>query len=140
MEKLLWKRSAKLADCSLKDIIEDSTGKSLPSDYVNCAVKNNKGRPSLRMFITQKGVKRIMNNLLSLNKEDGENVFEVYQHLTTETGREDIIPFARDSFGNYICFDYSGILPTIVFWEHETNSFDTVATTFTDFINMLSET
>ncbi|MBO1580102.1 SMI1/KNR4 family protein [Bacillus sp. XF8] len=34
---------------------------------------------------------------------------------------EGIIPFARDPFGNLICFDYLAdkLSPTIVFWDHE---------------------
>ena len=137
MKDIVWELASKLSDNSQIDKLNARIVGILPSDYISCVLYNNAGYPSLNVFETQLGTQHIFNNLLSLDESDDENVFKVYQFISEETDRKDILPFARDSFGNYICFDYREIPVSVVFWNHETNSLDAVAKTFTDLINML---
>jgi len=78
-------------------------------------------------------------DLLSLNKSDDDNVFEVYETVSDRLDRKDILPFAADPFGNFLCFDFSENPAHIVFWNHEANLLDAVAKTFMELINMLHE-
>jgi len=138
MDKLIWELTYKLSDDTKIKDLEKIAGISLPSDYIDCVLENNEGYPSLKVFKTQRGVKHIFNNLLSLDESEDENVFKTYQFIFEEMERKDIIPFARDSFGNYICFDFSESAGKVVFWDNETNTLDVVSETFTELIDMLS--
>lgn len=138
MKEIVWKLSNKLNDRTQIVKLEEVIGKSLPPDYVNCVSENNRGRPSRHAFETPKGV-RVFNNLLSLHEDENENIFKIYQYISEETERADILPFARDPFGNYICFDFSKDPASIVFWDHEVRTIEAVCKSFTDLVNMLHD-
>ena len=138
MKELVWELSNKLNDRTQIVKLEEAIGKSLPLDYVNCVSENNRGYPSLKSFKTPKGG-RVFNYLLSLNEDEDDNIFKSYQYISEETERVDILPFARDPFGNYICFDFSKDPATIVFWDHEVRTIEDVCKSFTDLVNMLHD-
>ena len=61
----------------------------------------------------------IEENISSANADRCNNIYEVLEDLQTRIG-DQLIPFAEDSFGNLLCFDYSAE-KSIVFWNHEKN-------------------
>ena len=137
MPTVTWQFIDKLEDDSPICKLEKAINVKLPSDYVNCVKENNAGFPSLKIFNTVQGTERVFSNLLSFNSDDDENIFNDYQFLLDETDRKDVLPFARDSFGNYICFDFSDNPIKVVFWNHENKTFDDVSNSFTELLNML---
>jgi len=85
---------------------------------------------------------RVFNNLLSFEEEDIESVWKLLEQDNFSDkvwGIEGLdwrfIPFARDPFGNFICFDRTN--DHIVFWDHETTAIEEVADSFTEFIDSL---
>ena len=56
-----------------------------------------------------------------------------------------VYPFARDPFGNLLCFDYrnSTESPTVVFWDHEEENIKEaiypVCSTFTELLASLRD-
>jgi len=137
MKDLVWELGSRLNSSTQINKLNAMVGGMLPSDYISCVLDNNTGYPSLNVFETQLGTQHIFNNLLSLDESNDENIFKVYQFISEETGRKNILPFARDSFGNYICFDFSENPAVVVFWQHETNDIDFVCNSFADLLCML---
>ena len=85
------------------------------------------------------------NNLLTFDLDSEYSILKIFSTLKSRLV-EKVFPFARDPFGNYICFDYrSGGDPTIVFWEHEAASIDNdsaiskVCDSFSELLDMLEE-
>jgi hypothetical protein len=137
MNGLIWELTSALTDKMQINKLKTIVGEKLPSDFIECLLINNAGYPTPNVFDTASGQQHIFNNLLPLDESEDENIFKVFRFITEETNREDILPFARDSFGNYICFDFSTDLPSIVFWRHETNDFEYISKSFMDLLNML---
>lgn len=138
-----------LEGASSKDIkkIERYFGVELPTDYAECAVANNGGRPWEDKFETSKGTTEQFNLLFDLRDNSQVwNPIEVYEDIRDRLEGK-IIPFADDPGGNMLCFDYRKTKsnPKIVFWDHEianTNpkkALTPACDTFTDLLNMLHE-
>ena len=139
MQTLEWRRTQALDPSSVREI-EDSTGLSLPTDYTSFILEHSEGRPSLKKFKSADGSEHVCNNLLSFDRGKSENVLKTFEYLKEELGRSDVFPFARDSFGNYICFAFDQTSAEVVFWQHETNSLEPVAKSFLEFLALLHNT
>lgn len=136
-------KNNELAEGEIK-YVEDILGIKFPEDYIRC-IKNNDGAYPVPDTFNIKNDEETLNNLLSLHKDKGNFMLQVYENVKDRM-LEKIIPFARDPFGNLICFDYSNDnQPTIVFWEHEKAFNDKekaitfICNTFVEFLNMLHE-
>ena len=104
-----------------KDIIESVEHRlqiSLPDDYKQVVLEYDGGYPSPNRFKVGKNIE-IFNNLISLDKNEYNNIYEILEDLQNRIGNQ-LIPFAEDGFGNLLCFDYSAD-KNIVFWNHEKN-------------------
>jgi hypothetical protein len=139
MNGLVWELTSALTENMLINKLTTIVGRVLPSDFIECLLDNNAGYPKPNVFETKQGIQHISNNLLPLDESEDENIFKIHQFISEETEREDIFPFARDSFGNYICFNLGEAPALVVFWRHETNDFEDVAKSFSDLLNMLHE-
>ena len=139
MNELTWKVARPLTDEAPIRKLEELIGTNLPNDYVECVMKNNAGYPSLEIFKTSTGIERIFNNLLTFDESKKANIFQTYESLCVTTENRTLLPFAEDSFGNYICFDFSGSNMRVVFWEHETQRIEIISSTFTEFLTKLSQ-
>ena len=139
MKPMTWKYAEPLTDIAPIRKLESKINQSYPLDYVKCVLENNAGYPSLHVFETEKSSTRVFSDLLSVNESDIDNVYAPYETISDRLGRKDIMPFAIDPFGNYICFDFSQSPPTVVFWHHETNELEPVSRTFSDLLNKLYE-
>jgi hypothetical protein len=51
--------------------------------------------------------------------------------------RPNIIPFGMDPFGNFICFNYEKQTPSIVFYDHEKDTIEHIAGSFSSFLHKL---
>ena len=75
-----------------------------PSDYVECATTNN-GSAVLPYKFEVDGVTRVFGTLLSYDTDSSEYIVKVYRTYAPTIPKE-LVPFAFDSAGNLICFDY----------------------------------
>ncbi|MBA4538836.1 SMI1/KNR4 family protein [Bacillus aquiflavi] len=96
--------------------VERLFGFKLPDDYKKCIMENNGGFPEPNIFNCDDGrIEAVFNNLISFTDEN-LNIKMFY-----EFSSQKLIPFARDPFGNLLCFDYSknNESPKIVFYNYE---------------------
>lgn len=103
------------------DIIESVEHRlqiTLPEDYKQFVLKYDGGYPNPKHFKVD-GKVEIFNNLISLDENEYNNIYEILEDLQDRIG-DQLIPFAEDGFGNLLCFDYSAN-KNIVFWDHEKN-------------------
>ena len=103
------------------DIIESVEHRlqiSLPEDYKQFVLRYDGGYPNPNHFKVD-GKVEIFNNLISLDENAYDNIYEILEDLEDRIG-DKLIPFAEDGFGNLLCFDYSAN-KNIVFWDHEKN-------------------
>lgn len=121
---------------------ESYFGIKFPSDYAHCAGNHNGGYPKPHSF-PHAGSVEALNNLITLDASGEYNIYEVYEHIRDRMA-EKVVPFARDPFGNYLCFDYRrSEQPVIVFWDHEVAYRDKdkaitfVCNTFTELLDSL---
>ena len=112
------------------DIIESVEHRlqiTLPEDYKQFVLKYDGGYPNPNHFKVG-GKLEIFNNLISLDENEDNNIYEILEDLQDRIGAQ-LIPFAEDGFGNLLCFDYSAD-KSIVFWNHEKNYDDFKEATF----------
>ena len=101
------------------DIIESVEHRlqiTLPEDYKQFVLKYDGGYPN---HFKVDGKVEIFNNLISLDENEYNNIYEILEDLQDRIG-DQLIPFAENGFGNLLCFDYSAN-KNIVFWDHEKN-------------------
>ncbi|KYH31385.1 SMI1 / KNR4 family protein [Clostridium tepidiprofundi DSM 19306] len=98
--------------------VETKFNIKLPLDYIECIKENNGGRPRPKIFDFNNHNEIVFASLLSVMKKDKENVIDVYEWIKDRLP-DNTYPFAKDPFGNYICFRYEGENVSIVFWDHE---------------------
>lgn len=117
--KVIWKFIKKHIDENIILQIQENLNIKFPSDYIECVIKNNGGRPNPDSFDFEGHEEAVFNSLLSLHSEDKENMISVCEWIRYRLPGN-VIPFANDPLGNYICFDYrENNNPVIVFWDHE---------------------
>ena len=120
MSELTWKYVKTLGDRHAVEAFLEENNLSLPEDLIVCLKDNNGGRPNRKTFDTDRSKGHMIKTLLSFNH-----------------GEFDLVPFASDPFGNFICYDDSR--GDIVLWLHETNRMEKISDSFTNFLNMLYE-
>ena len=86
--------------------VEERLGIKFPVDFIECIEKFNGGHPEKYSFDTETSKGRVFNYLLSFNLNDEKNILRTYEIIKDVVG-EKIIPIADDSFGNYICLNFS---------------------------------
>lgn len=114
--------------------VENSFGFNLPDDYKQCIKENNGGFPEPNNFDCEDGrIEAVFNNLISFTNKD-LNIKMFY-----EFSSQKLIPFAKDPFGNLLCFDYryNEKSPKIVFYDFEETTITPVCDSFTDLLERL---
>jgi len=113
-----------------------------PISFKQIVVEFDGGSPENDVYDTKETKGRVFNNLLSFNPAKKTSVWSLLEKKTEEKFEWCVeglswrfIPFARDPFGNFICFDRTN--DHIVFWDHETTAIEEVADSFTEFIDSL---
>ncbi|CAM4193710.1 hypothetical protein BAMA_23985 [Bacillus manliponensis] len=91
-----------------------------PSDFIECVKKYDGGYPRPKIFDIPEQDENVFNNLLTFDLESQYSIVQRYENIKDRLVNK-VYPFGRDSFGNFLCFDYRNNpeSPTVVFWEHE---------------------
>lgn len=139
MEKIIWQHVHEPVDENTIKKIEDSFGISFPHDYKDCIMKFNGGRPKPNIFNFVDDGEGTLGYLLSFTRNPK---IETVYGLISEYLPESVFPFATDSAGNMLCFDYrkDKHSPSIVFYNHEEDDEDAielVCESFTDLLESL---
>lgn len=133
-----WSRVKQLITKEEIEYVERKIGLILPRDYVETVIKYNGGRPD--PYVIKDGYD--MQHLYSLSQKDSLNALSIYEDKYQNEFQGLIFPFASDSFGNDFCFKYktkNDTKPVVVFCDHETMEIDFIATSFSEFLDMLVE-
>ena len=104
----------------------------VPQGFSDFFVANNGGRPESNECSTKDGSERIVNNFLSFNMEDKENVYKAARRVAEDNDK--LIPFAKDPGGDYFCL----LDNKVVIWSHEDGGTIDIADTFKSFCTMLN--
>lgn len=131
-----WKYVKQLTDNNVIRTYESEYGIEFNSDYIEIVKQFNGARPRPNTFDCDCRKECVFKSLLSFNESDKENIFEVSEWLKDRLPKN-IIPFASDPAGNYICFDNNNKSDKIVFWIHETNELIQIANSFVELIKGL---
>ena len=111
-----WKYVKELQSVDLIDDYECFVKYVFCDSFRKCVIANNGGRPSKRVFDTDKAKERELKSFLSFNRKDRETVWKIYEWSKEELTNK-YIPSGIDNFGNLICFDAKN--DKIVFFNHE---------------------
>lgn len=134
MNNIIWKRVKTLSDLNSLNKFEKEYRISLPDSLKDFITINNGGRPSLDIIKTETGKEVEIKALLSFNKEDTENIYNVIEYFKKEFNGT-IVPIATESSGDYFCIDIT--TGSIVYWEQETNAITFISKNFNEFIRSL---
>ncbi len=116
----------------------------LPNDFIECVKKYDGGYPRPKVFDISGQDESTFNDLLTLHIDDKYSIVQRYENIK-EWLVDRVYPFASDSFGNFLCFDYRNNpeSPTIVFWDHEEEDIEKaiypVCSTFTELLDSLRD-
>lgn len=97
-------------------------------------LKNNGSIPSKKYFDTLSSKEEVLNNVIDFNSESIESFGKIF-NILKKILPLNVIPFAKDGFGNYICIDTTN--ENIVFYEHENQKTIHIANNLEEFINNL---
>lgn len=128
-----WKYKIDLSDNAISTLTE-KYGIYIPDDIVELLEKANAATPSKTKFML-KVDEKVLGAILSFNP--GETEADSFESAMNIGFEKNIVPFGIDPFGNYICYNTND--NTIIFFEHENDSFFVVADNLNEFIKMLYE-
>lgn len=130
---ITWKYGKPLKDTSELTSVEKALNIVFPKEYKELVTQNNGGSPDKQAFKIN-GSEKVFNYLIKVKQ---------IQSYTDSIRREydadkNIIPFADDPSGNFICFDFtSKTSPKIVYFETDLAKALHVASNFNAFLKML---
>ena len=122
-------------DCTVNDIknIEDSLSIKLPRDFVTIVLSYDGAYPEKNMYDLSNEKEKMVQCLLSC-----KNVNNSILAIAKRINKKNIVPFMKDPFGNYICFQFKNVQDyDIVFWDHDTEVTYKITDSFENFIKML---
>lgn len=125
-----WKYIKPLKDNSIFENIEKTYNVEIPRYLKEIITKYNGGRPERRLFDTQNSKERVLQGLISYNKEDKANIF-IYDELL----KKGYIPFAITEFGDIICVDNNN--QNIELYLHETAGFEKISEKIEEFFKVI---
>lgn len=113
---ITWNYKIELSNDAVFSDIEEEYGIVIPEEVRNLIKEYNAATPSKYNFMVETAEK-VLGAILSFNKEDND-VDTVFTALDVIEDKN-LIPFAIDPFGNYICYDVK--VCEVIFWNHETD-------------------
>lgn len=126
-----WKYKIDLADNALSEM-SSKYQVIIPDDLKELLKVANAATPSKTRFML-KVDEKVFGAVLSFNPNEKEaDSFESAMNIGFE---KNIVPFGIDPFGNYICYNTDN--GSIVFFDHEEDNLEEVASTLEDFLNKL---
>lgn len=119
-----WKYKIDLADESVFAEIEQARGIAFPEELRGLIAEANGATPEKYHFTIGK-TDHVFGAVLSFNKDeaDTDSIFTALESVEDKN----LLPFAIDPFGNYICYSLKEHI--IVFWDHEKEMNDGVSST-----------
>lgn len=127
-----WKYVKPLTDNTVFENIEKTFKLEIPVFLKEIITKYNGGRPKKRLFNSQNSKERVLQCLISFNKEDKANIF-IYEELL----KKEYIPFAITEFGDLICINNDNKEGEL--YLHETDVFEFICRDLNTFIENLYE-
>lgn len=125
-----WRYIKPLAAESLISDAEEKLGYNFVDSYIDFVKEYNGSRPPVSIFSTSTSQERTIKSFLSFNATDVENILKLNRGVTEISAN--LVAFAIDNFGNYICFDKQNDM--VVFLDFETGETELIDKTFSDFL------
>ncbi|MGN4613427.1 SMI1/KNR4 family protein [Bacillus cereus group sp. MYBK71-2] len=145
MNNIIWSFMSKTPVTNEEiQAVEQYLNIKLPNDFVACVKKYDGGYPNPKVFDVPGQDENVFSDLLTLHIEDKYSIVQNYKSVKDRLVAK-VYPFARDPFGNLLCFDYrnSTESPTVVFWDHEEENIEKaiypVCSTFTELLASLRD-
>ena len=127
-----WKYKIDIQSASVFDEIEKQYKVKFSNELREFITENNGATPEKYHFMIE-NTEKVLGAVLSVNQGESD-VDTIYPALSCIENAE-IIPFAIDPFGNYICYSITD--GTVVFWDHETSAVFSSGTSLSEFIDSL---
>jgi hypothetical protein len=125
-----WRYIKPLATENLISDVEEKLNYKFTDFFVGFVKKYNGSRPPLSVFNTGASQERTIKSFLSFNPTDVENILKLNKGVSEISAN--LVAFAIDNFGNYICFDKQNDM--VVFLDFETGETELIDKTFSDFL------
>lgn len=126
LQKTTYKKVFAFAD------VEKFRGILIPEELKNFVAEHNAATPSRHHFMVG-ATERVFGAVLSFEKNETE-ADTVYPALEAVEDKN-LLPFAIDPFGNYICYQLNE--KQIVYWDHENDAVTTTGKSLKEFIESL---
>lgn len=105
-----------------------------PSDYIDIVLEFNGGFANPNLIEIENKREVVFESLINWDPNKKANIYFWHEIL----GNGKVVPFGKDPFGNVICFDFSqSNEPSIMFWDHESDSLIFVANSLNSFLGKL---
>ncbi|MDD2229522.1 MAG: SMI1/KNR4 family protein [Candidatus Cloacimonetes bacterium] len=136
MSKIEWKYPKSHLSTVEIEVYENALGYKIQSDYMKLILSINGSRPKPNKFDTEAAKDRVFRGLISISQKDSGNIYSVLEWIRDRLPRN-LVPFADDPAGNYLCFDFSKSKPTVVFWIIETGATEYICDSLSELLNHL---
>ena len=129
---ITWKYKIDIVDVNVFKEIESERGILFPEELKKFILEANAATPSEYNFMVGNS-ERVMGAILSFNRDeaDTDSAFVALNVISDKN----LIPFAIDPFGNYICYNLDE--QEIVFWDHESDTVISTGKTLEGFLEEL---
>lgn len=128
-----WRYIKPLATENLIPDAEEKLGYNFVESYIDFVKKYNGSRPPVSIFRTSTSQERTIKSFLSFNLTDVENIIKLNSGISELSTQ--LVAFAIDNFGNYICFDKHN--DAVVFLDFESGETEFIDKTFSDFLQKI---
>ena len=125
-----WKYVKELKEKNVIEEIEKEYDLEIPKYLKDLIKEYNGGRPEKRLFNTENSKEKVLQGLISFNKEDKANII-IYDDLL----KKGYIPFAITEFGDIICINNKD--KSVELYLHETGKTENICSDVEEFINIL---
>lgn len=129
---MTWKYKIDMKNLQAFADVEKFRGILIPEELKNFVAEHNAATPSRHHFMVR-ATERVFGAVLSFEKNETE-ADTVYPALEAVEDKN-LLPFAIDPFGNYICYQLNE--KQIVYWDHENDAVTTTGKSLKEFIESL---
>ena len=129
---IVWKYKIDLADENVFSTIEKDRNIQIPQDLKELIKEGNAATPDKYKYIIG-STEKVVGAILSFNKDEKE-ADSVYTALSVIEDKN-LMPFAIDPFGNYICLEINS--NNVVYWDHESGDVFSTEKNIEEFIKSL---
>jgi hypothetical protein len=137
MHELKWENVKPLLDVNSISLFCERFRVRFPEEFKSLVTHFNGSTPDRKRFNTDRAKERVILHFLSFNENEKNGIFQTTNRMRNSGYPENLIPFARDPFGNLICFDFTNSGYSIVFWNHEDDKLEKISDTFSGFLASL---